>query len=112
MHTKSTVAGLMAYRLIGLLLLVVPVLILLASSSPLAGPEDDDAIIADSLANMLRAARQVISSSQAKINDPDLGDKGLSGQVVLQQSIEVFKKSTGSIRARDSGGCSARKWIP
>jgi hypothetical protein len=85
----------MAYRLIGLLLLVVPVLILLASSSPLAGPEDDDAIIADSLANMLRAARQVISSSQAKINDPDLGDKGLSGQVVLQQSFEAFKKSTG-----------------
>jgi len=45
---------------------------------------------------MLRAARQVISSNQARINDPNLGDKGLTGQVVLQQAVEIFKKTTGT----------------
>ena len=45
---------------------------------------------------MLRAARQVISSNQARINDPNLGDKGLSGQVVLQQAVEIYKKTTGT----------------
>src|SRR5437588_2336286 len=59
-----------------------------------AGP-DDDAEIAKSLADMLRAARQVISTNQARINDPNLGDKGLSGQVVLQQAVDIYKKTTG-----------------
>jgi hypothetical protein len=57
---------------------------------------DDDAAIAKSLADMLRAARQVISSNQGRINDPNIGDKGLSGQVVLQQAVEIYKKSTGT----------------
>ena len=56
----------------------------------------DDANIAKNLADMLRAARQVISSNQARINDPNLGDKGLTGQVVLQQAVEIFKKMTGT----------------
>ena len=45
---------------------------------------------------MLCAARQVISSNQARINDPNLGDKGLTGQVVLQQAVEIYKKTTGT----------------
>jgi hypothetical protein len=45
---------------------------------------------------MLRAARQVISNNQARINDPALGDKGLSGQVVLEQAVDVYKKNTGT----------------
>jgi archaellum component FlaG (FlaF/FlaG flagellin family) len=57
---------------------------------------DDDATIATSLADMLRAARQVISSNQARINDPNLGDKGLSGHVVLEQAIQIYKKNTGT----------------
>ena len=75
----------------GTLLLAV----LLASMSlPLRAGSDDDAEIAKSLADMLRAARQVISNNQARINDPNLGDKGLSGQVVLEQAVEIYKKST------------------
>jgi len=57
---------------------------------------DDDAAIAKSLADMLRAARQVISNNQARINDPTLGDKGLSGRVVLEQAIEIYSKNTGT----------------
>ena len=66
------------------------------SNMPLRAASDDDATIAKSLADMLRAARQVISSNQARINDPSLGDKGLSGHVVLEQAIEIYKKNTGT----------------
>ena len=66
------------------------------SIAPLRAASDDDATIAKSLADMLRASRQVISNNQARINDPDLGDKGLSGQVVLGQAIEIYKKNTGT----------------
>jgi len=69
--------------------------VLALSAVPLRAAADDDAVIATSLADMLRAARQVISSNQARINDPNLGDKGLSGQVVLQQAVEIYKKNTG-----------------
>jgi hypothetical protein len=66
------------------------------SCVPLHAGSDDDAAIAKSLADMLRAARQVISNNQARINDPNLGDKGLSGQVVLKQAVEIYKKATGT----------------
>ena len=65
------------------------------SISLLHAASDDDTTIAKSLADMLRAARQVISNNQARINDPNLGDKGLSGRVVLEQAIEIYKKNTG-----------------
>jgi hypothetical protein len=77
---------------IGTLLIVVVGL----SAAPLRAGADDDAAIAKSLADMLRAARQVISNNQTRINDPNLGDKGLSGQVVLQQAVEIYKKTTGT----------------
>ena len=64
--------------------------------APLRASAEDEATIAKSLADMLRAARQVISSNQTRINDPNLGDKGLSGQVVLQQAVEIYKKTTGT----------------
>src|ERR1700692_202057 len=69
---------------------------LFSSITPLQAEPTDDASIAKSLADMLRAARHVISSNQARINDPNLGDKGLTGQVVLQQAVEIFKKTTGT----------------
>jgi cytochrome c553 len=65
-------------------------------AAPLRADADGDATIARSLADMLRAARQVISSNQTRINDPNLGDKGLSGQVVLEQAVELYKKATGT----------------
>jgi cytochrome c553 len=65
-------------------------------TGPLRASSDDDAAVAKGLADMLRAARQVISSNQARINDPSLGDKGLSGKVVLQQAVEIYRKNTGT----------------
>lgn len=71
-------------------------LLILAPSQLIAGSDSDDAAIANSLANMLRAARQVISSNQAHINDASIGDKGLTGEVVLQQATALYQKATGT----------------
>jgi Protein of unknown function (DUF3365) len=61
-----------------------------------APPADEDAVIAQSLAEMLRDARTVISNNQDLINNPELGDKHLSGQVVLEQAVKGYVKATGS----------------
>jgi hypothetical protein len=55
----------------------------------------EDSEIADSLAAMLRAARAVISASQARINDPALGPKGLDGNSVLATAIASYRTATG-----------------
>lgn len=81
--------GRLACVLIGLMLIGV------ASVSIAAEPAEEDAMIARSLAEMLRDARAIISNYQSKINDPELGDKNLSAKVVLDQAIETYKKNTG-----------------
>src|SRR5258708_33182615 len=50
-------------------------------AAPLSAEPDDDAAIAKSLADMLRAGRQVSSNNQSRSNDPNIGDKGLNVQV-------------------------------
>jgi hypothetical protein len=60
-----------------------------------AAPAEDDMAIAQSLAEMLRDARTVISDQQDLINDPQLGDKHLTGDVVLEQAVAKYKKDTG-----------------
>lgn len=47
-----------------------------------------------SLAAMLQSARKVIGSKQDLINDPDTGDKGLTGDLVLAESIEAYLAAT------------------
>jgi Protein of unknown function (DUF3365) len=60
-----------------------------------AAPADDDMVIAQSLAEMLRDARAVISNEQDLINDPELGDKHLTGKVVLDKAVKSYLKATG-----------------
>ena len=56
------------------------VLLAFAPTTVVAGPPaDEDAIIAQSLAEMLRDARNVVSNNQDLINNPALGDKHLTG---------------------------------
>jgi hypothetical protein len=66
------------------------------AASLFAAEADDDAAIANNLATMLRSARQVISSSQERINDPNLGDKGLSGAAVIERAVELYRKAGGT----------------
>jgi hypothetical protein len=72
-------------------------------------PSAEDLRIAKSLATMLQSARAVISAHQAEINDPSKGDKGLSGQVVLEEAIANYQNKTGADpRAVDSASYEGR----
>ena len=66
-------------------------------------PTSEEVQIALSLAKMLQSGRTVISSNQALINDPERGDKGLTGDVVLAATTENYKKATGLDPRRRSG---------
>jgi archaellum component FlaG (FlaF/FlaG flagellin family) len=57
--------------------------------------DETDTVIALRLADMLRSARSVISQYQKVINDPEKGDKGLTGERVLAETIAVYQKQTG-----------------
>lgn len=71
-------------------------LLLLLASAGYAKPTEDDAAIAQSLAQMLRAGRSVVSANQALINNPELGDKGLTGAVILAKTLAAYKAATGT----------------
>jgi hypothetical protein len=77
--------------------MLVSFVAILAASSTLAetNAADKDAVIAQSLAEMLRDARAVISDNEVLINNPDLGDKNLTGQKVLADAVKRYQKTTG-----------------
>lgn len=80
-------------------------------ASPGAGRAafEDDVDAALSAAELLRGARTVISTNQDRINDPSLGDKGLTGDVVVQEAIQNVIKTTGEDpRAADSSSEKGR----
>lgn len=67
-----------------------------AALHPSFGETNDDAVVAKSLAAMLRAGRTVVSRHQAEINDPNVGDKGLTGPKVLAEAVVIYKQATGN----------------
>jgi Protein of unknown function (DUF3365) len=67
---------------------------MVASSGPALATSEEEQI-ALRLADLLRAARAVISAKQELINDPTVGDKGLTGDAVLAETIARFTESTG-----------------
>jgi hypothetical protein len=69
--------------------------IMLIANASAATPAEDDAMIAKSLATMLRAGRTVISANQTKINDPALGDKGLDGKTVVADAVKIYRETAG-----------------
>lgn len=58
-------------------------------------PTDNDEVIAQSLAEMLRDARTVVSNNEDLINNPNLGDKHLTGQKVLADAVTLYRQNTG-----------------
>ena len=63
--------------------------------SSLQAQTNDDVVVAETLATMLRAGRTVVSRHQTEINNPDIGDKGFTGAKVLAEAVVVYKESTG-----------------
>ena len=59
----------------------------------LLASEAEDTRTALNLAKLIQAARSVISANQGLINDPDIGDKGLTGDVVLAAALETYSKT-------------------
>lgn len=74
---------------------VVAAIITLMANASAATPAEDEAMIAKSLATMLRAGRTVISLNQAKINDPAVGNKGLDGKSVVADAVKIYRETTG-----------------
>lgn len=71
------------------------VLLLLSSAALAVDSERTDEEIAANLAELLRAARGVISAKQDLINDPAVGNKGLTGLVVLDEALQRYREATG-----------------
>jgi len=77
---------------IGVALLTSALLIFGSAQSP--GDTNDDGVVAESLAAMLRAGRTVVSRHQTEINDAAVGDKGLTGVKILGEAVQVYSEST------------------
>src|SRR5437773_1295081 len=62
---------------------IIAVLVAIGAPAVLAQTvaSEEDAAIAQSLAEMLRDARAIVSNNQSRINDPEIGDKGLTADV-------------------------------
>jgi Protein of unknown function (DUF3365) len=84
---------------IGLPSVGIALFMIAASAAPLraaAGkPPEKDMVIAQSLAEMLSDARAVVSDNEGLINNPDIGDKHLTGRKVLDDTVALYKKDTG-----------------
>lgn len=70
-------------------------LLLCAGIAVAAGGDRSDEQLAASLAELLQNARGVISAKQELINDPAIGDKGLTGAVVLAEAQKRYRQATG-----------------
>ena len=70
--------------------------ILAAGVPPIFAAPQDDVDTALSLAGFLGSARTVISANQGRINDPALGNKGLTGDDVVDQAAQTIAKATGT----------------
>jgi hypothetical protein len=69
------------------------VIAFLALGQTMLASEAEDTRTALNLAKLLQAARSVISANQDLINDPEVGDKGLTGEVVLAAALETYRKT-------------------
>ena len=48
---------------------------------------------------MLRSVRIVISKNQDRINDPNIGNKGLDGKAVLAEAGAIYQQASGTAPA-------------
>lgn len=72
-------------------LTIIVVILLLMSQETLAESNDE---VSHDLTMIYRSARQVISDNQQQINTAELGDKGLSADVVSNKMLENYQTAT------------------
>lgn len=65
-----------------------------AGLAPVVAASEEERM-AESLAILLRAAREVISDNQNLINDPAVGHKGLTAEKVLADTLALYRKHSG-----------------
>jgi Protein of unknown function (DUF3365) len=82
-------------RCAGLRSLLALAVVGLALTTSASFAATDDEKVALNLANLLRSARAVIAAHQDLINDPSSEDKGLTGEVVLEETITRFQGING-----------------
>ena len=75
--------------------LVVTLTVWCGGAAMATAAERTDKEVASNLADLLRAARGVVSANQDLINDPSVADKGLTGEVVLAEALKRYGQSTG-----------------
>ncbi|WP_288902528.1 DUF3365 domain-containing protein [uncultured Sneathiella sp.] len=83
--------------LLKLLATLLCTLSLILPSLVLAEEKASEYDIAIDLATMLQSARSIIGENQDLINDPTIGDKGLSADVVRERALEKFKTAKGGV---------------
>lgn len=81
---------------LGMGLCAVLALSIAANAPALSRTAEDDTQTVKNLATMLRAGRTVISRNQDRINDANVGDKGLDGKTVLNETIAIFRQKAGA----------------
>jgi hypothetical protein len=70
-------------------------MLLLSGIAVASDTDRKDEELAVSLADLLRSARGVISAHQDLINNQAIGDKGLTGEVVLAEALQQYREQTG-----------------
>jgi hypothetical protein len=79
-----------------LLAVTIAVSVFAGSFSSAQQRDDPDMDLALRLAVLLQSARAVIGAEQALINNPAIGDKGLSGRAVLDRATEAYLAKVGT----------------
>lgn len=87
-----------------LLVALLWALFLVLPSAALAEDKTGEYDIAIDLATMLQSARSIIGENQDLINDPTIGDKGLTAEVVRARALEKFTVAKGGTQPDLSGG--------
>jgi len=67
-----------------------------------AAAADTDAAIGNTLADMLRASRSVVSASQPLINDAAIGDKGFTGEMLVNKAEVIYTERVGAPLVADN----------
>lgn len=61
-----------------------------------AAADDAGLKIGNKLADMLRAGRGAVSANQPLINNPDIADKGFTGEKLVQEAEAIYTKRIGA----------------